>query len=352
MDTRSGQGDASCGSTATGPAPGAVLREPPAGEDPLFSARCGAASSAASGAAEGDPAGPEAVARLAAELQALRSSIGLLIAARYDQFKLTLRRAIFFAVLAAAAAGALVAIVASACVMLVVGMAGGLSQAIGSDPWVGQLLTGAVLIGGGAVAGFVGIRAWKFRALANRLQGPLWKTRQLNCRWPIRSRRGRKRHCWPIRPQPLSVRFRKRSSGCAPIWGPLPIWPLGAREISLCRPFQRRGCIGVSDRRRLRVHRRARRSINRWGPMACPGTLTARQADRRIAVFSLRSSARCCEIRSRARKGALLAAIAARFQPPAAPADPSSETDDASATDGSAPPDSNGVASGSSGTDL
>jgi hypothetical protein len=104
------------------------------------------------------------------DVQELAAAARLLVLARYDQFRLTLRRAVLLGILAVVAAGALAALAASACVMLVVGIAGAISQSTGAPAWVGQLLTGAGLIGGGGLVGFGLVRLWQRSSLRKTLK--------------------------------------------------------------------------------------------------------------------------------------------------------------------------------------
>jgi hypothetical protein len=167
MNTRSGYGDASGGSSATPSAAGVSAPSRLPGED--AAARAGS-EPAEPGGKDSTAAGPAAAQRLLEELEGVRAALGLLIAARYDQFGLAVRRAYLFAVLAAAAILGVAGLVVTACVMLVVGIAGGLSEWSGGRLWVGQLLTGSGLIVFGGLAGFGLVRVWQYRSRRKTLK--------------------------------------------------------------------------------------------------------------------------------------------------------------------------------------
>lgn len=121
------------------------------------------------GSAASDPApsdatsgkGPDAAQRLAGDLRSLRAAIQWFLAARRDQVKLVARQAIIWTV----AIGLLVLMAAtfaaSACVILVLGIAGGVGELAGGRPWLGALITGGIFVLGGAGAGY--LLLWKVR---------------------------------------------------------------------------------------------------------------------------------------------------------------------------------------------
>ena len=168
MDTRSGHGTASGGSTATPSAAGASAREGSFEHDASSPSPGDTASGQA--ASNNVERGPAAAERLVEEFGDLGSAIRLLVAARYDQFRLTLRRVVLLAILAMVAVCGLAALAASACVLLVVGIAGAISQWTGAAPWVGQLLTAVGLIAGGGLIGFVLLRLWQQSSLRKTLK--------------------------------------------------------------------------------------------------------------------------------------------------------------------------------------
>ena len=95
------------------------------------------------------------------------AEVALLIAARRDQVKLAFRRALLLAVMIGLAIVAVAILVASACVMLVVGIAGGVGELVGGRIWLGQLLTGLGFVIGGGSFGFglvrIAQRRWRAR---------------------------------------------------------------------------------------------------------------------------------------------------------------------------------------------
>jgi len=161
MVTPGGHGEASVGTAATADAGYRGAPRQSLGDHPAEAAPDSDREAAA---------GPEAVGRFVEDLDALRRQIGLLISARIDQAKLSLRRALLLCLLAAVAVVGILALAASAVVLLVVGLAGGLAHWIGGPPWLGQLLTALGLIGGGAALGWLLIGIWRKRSLKNTLR--------------------------------------------------------------------------------------------------------------------------------------------------------------------------------------
>jgi hypothetical protein len=99
-------------------------------------------------------AGPAAIDRLWSDARELRAAIDLFIAARRDQIKLSLRRALIWTVAIGLAVFGAAILAAAACVMVVIGIAGGLGELLGGRIWLGQLLTGLGFL---ITAGLVGI---------------------------------------------------------------------------------------------------------------------------------------------------------------------------------------------------
>jgi hypothetical protein len=160
MDTSSGHGDASRGTAATAGAPYSDV-----GQRPVASEGDSQGFPNFFSPDESDPSasttGPVAAERLMDDFQSLREAFALLVAARFDQIKLSLRRAFLWVVLAAVGVFALVAFAVTACAMLVVGIAGGIAELAGGRLWVGQLTTGAALIIVGAATLWLLVRAWQ-----------------------------------------------------------------------------------------------------------------------------------------------------------------------------------------------
>ncbi len=100
----------------------------------------------------------------------LRAELAHLIAARRDQIKLALRRAFLLSVVTALAIVAVAILAASACVMLVLGIAGGVSELVGGRLWAGQLLTGLGIIIGGASLSFLLVRIAQQRSRRKTLE--------------------------------------------------------------------------------------------------------------------------------------------------------------------------------------
>jgi hypothetical protein len=88
-----------------------------------------------------DEKGPAAVERLLDDLSRLIDNASLYLAARQDQLKLGLRRAVVGALLGLLGLLAGGAILVTAAVLLLTGIASGLGELFGR-PWLGQLATG------------------------------------------------------------------------------------------------------------------------------------------------------------------------------------------------------------------
>jgi hypothetical protein len=107
--------------------------------------------------------GPVAIERLWEDLRSLRRSFELLYKVRRDQVIASLRRAFFFGIAIGIAIFASAVLAGTACVLLVIGVAGGIAEWLGGRVWLGQLLTGCGLIAGGSLLGFVLFRVAKQR---------------------------------------------------------------------------------------------------------------------------------------------------------------------------------------------
>jgi hypothetical protein len=94
----------------------------------------------------------------------LRASLALIIAVRRDQLKLAARRAFFLSAAVGLVASALIVLAATACVMMVIGIAGGVTELLGGRVWLGQLLTGTGLIAGGGLLAFLLVRIAQSRS--------------------------------------------------------------------------------------------------------------------------------------------------------------------------------------------
>jgi hypothetical protein len=104
------------------------------------------------------------------DLRALRSALELFVAARRDQVKLALRRAFFWVIAIGLATLAAVILAATACVMVVIGIAGGVAELVGGRIWLGQLLTGGGLVIAGAFCGFLLVRIAQQRSRRKTLE--------------------------------------------------------------------------------------------------------------------------------------------------------------------------------------
>lgn len=91
---------------------------------------------------------PDAFQRLLQQFAELGEYISYYAAAKTDRFKLTLRNTALGVVLAALGFVAVAGLFVTAGWLLLIGVAGGLSVLFGDRPWLGNLLTGALLLGG------------------------------------------------------------------------------------------------------------------------------------------------------------------------------------------------------------
>ena len=108
----------------------------------------GAGSGNGHGGATRPPA--EALKDASARLSELKEYVGLLVAAKVDGVKLTLRKIVFYAILGVVAAVIGVAMLVTAAVYVLSGIAGGIG-ALFPDPygwWAGRLIVGLLVVGG------------------------------------------------------------------------------------------------------------------------------------------------------------------------------------------------------------
>jgi hypothetical protein len=87
-----------------------------------------------------------------AHLMELRRHAGHYVQAAADSFRLTVRQAALRTVLGCLGAVVGVAVLVTSTVMLLDGIAGGIAAALGGRVWAGQLITGAVVLSGIALA--------------------------------------------------------------------------------------------------------------------------------------------------------------------------------------------------------
>jgi hypothetical protein len=103
------------------------------------------------------PAATTGVSVIALRVRELIAFAAYYVAAQVDRFKLTAINIAMFVILGAVAAFVGVAVVLTAGVLLVVGVAGGLGELFGGRRWAGDLVTAVVILGvllGGTVVAF------------------------------------------------------------------------------------------------------------------------------------------------------------------------------------------------------
>ena len=106
-----------------------------------------------------DPSPPEAVATVGLRLRELIEFGSYYLTAQIDRLKLTAINVAMFAVLGAVVAFVGVAVVLTAGVLLVLGVAGALGALCGGHEWIGQLITAALILGTILIAVLVGFKA-------------------------------------------------------------------------------------------------------------------------------------------------------------------------------------------------
>jgi Zn-dependent protease with chaperone function len=114
------------------------------------------ASAADAGRADpdGKPAGPEALAAVFKQLAEAVEYLAYLLATQVDRAKLKIRNLLILVALGAIAAVAGLAFVACTVWLLLAGIAGGVGVLLGDRPWLGGIVTAAVILIVGASAGW------------------------------------------------------------------------------------------------------------------------------------------------------------------------------------------------------
>jgi preprotein translocase subunit SecG len=102
----------------------------------------------------------EALGELASYVTELKDQAVLLVAAKVDGLKASLRRVVVFAAAGVLGLVLLAVTVAAGAVYLFRGMAQGLSQLFGDRPWLGNLATGLVLLGSLALVFVLALKMW------------------------------------------------------------------------------------------------------------------------------------------------------------------------------------------------
>lgn len=102
------------------------------------------------GAAADGPSPAEALKQASSKLGELKEYVGLLVAAKVDGLKLTLRNIVFYAILGVVAAVVGVAMLVTASVYVLSGLAGAIGELF-PEPyewWAGRLIVGILVVGG------------------------------------------------------------------------------------------------------------------------------------------------------------------------------------------------------------
>ena len=107
-----------------------------------------AASAALDDESRAQSIAPDALQRLLQQFGELVEYFSYYAAAKTDRFKVTLRNTALGVVLAALGFVAVAGLFVTAGWLLLIGVAGGLSVLFGDRPWLGNLLTGALVLGG------------------------------------------------------------------------------------------------------------------------------------------------------------------------------------------------------------
>jgi len=98
----------------------------------------------------------EAARDLSRHLAELQSHVKYFLSAKLDGFKLSARNAVLYAILGAVGLIAFCAMVVTAVVLLMGGLAGAVAAMFDASPWVGNLIVGIIallLIGSGGIFG-------------------------------------------------------------------------------------------------------------------------------------------------------------------------------------------------------
>lgn len=114
----------------------------------------------------GEPTATQAVADVGAHFAEIREQFGHFIQAQADMFRFKLRRAAIIVALTFAALVAVVSSIATVVVLLITGIAGGISELVGDRVWLGNAITALVVF---ATAAFM-VHSKLARSKASRLR--------------------------------------------------------------------------------------------------------------------------------------------------------------------------------------
>jgi hypothetical protein len=103
-------------------------------------------------------AGPAAIERMQADLQSLRDAIALYLLAQVDQWKLAARRTLVGTGLAIVGLFAVAVLLGVSICLAVLGIAGGLGELFEGRYWLGQLVTGSVVLVVGGLGSWIFVR--------------------------------------------------------------------------------------------------------------------------------------------------------------------------------------------------
>ncbi len=115
-----------------------------------------------------DGKGPEAFDRLLGDLASLGDQAAIYLAARKDQVKLGARRALLGIALGLLALSIVAAVLVTAAALTVGGIARGLGELFGQRLWLGELVTGTVILAVTGIAGYFSVH--------NVLRNSRWNT--------------------------------------------------------------------------------------------------------------------------------------------------------------------------------
>ncbi len=111
------------------------------------------------------PAGPDALAAVFKQLAEAVEYLAYLLATQVDRVKLKIRNLVMLAALGAIAAVAGLAFVFCTVWLLLSGIAGGIGELLGDRPWLGGIITSAVILIVGGLAGWIVYRRVKTSGL-------------------------------------------------------------------------------------------------------------------------------------------------------------------------------------------
>ncbi len=94
----------------------------------------------------GHPAGPDALSAVFKQLTEAVEYLAYLLAAQVDRVKLKVRNIVLLAVFGLIGAGAAMAFLACTVWLLLSGIAGGVGVLLGDRPWLGSIVTSAVIL--------------------------------------------------------------------------------------------------------------------------------------------------------------------------------------------------------------